>query len=262
MTNLIARVLSVVSVSTLLLACGAEPLVSEQGDTLDGDLEPIDRLERDLGQEGVMDLLQSGQHGEISALLQHYDIGYEVETKAWTDCNKTFPSADRNKWHNVDGEHYYVEGNGRPSRAYKDLPPIAAAPRSDSCQASVGQWGDAENPNNDYDGGHMIGSQLGGYGRRLNLVPQDLNFNRGNWAALENKMAKCGGLPANRVRYYITVGYPNGGAVIPNSFGMQLTNQSSGSGVSLSFSNTDGGGSNGTSEKNRGVTFLTNQGCN
>ena len=43
---------------------------------------------------------------------------------------------------------------------------------------------------------------------------------------------------------------------------MQITNQSSGANVSLSFSNTDGGGSNGTSEKNRGVTFLTSQGCN
>jgi hypothetical protein len=44
--------------------------------------------------------------------------------------------------------------------------------------------------------------------------------------------------------------------------GMQLTNQSSGSSVSLAFTNTDYGGPNGTSEKNRGVTFLTNQGCN
>ncbi len=43
----------------------------------------------------------------------------------------------------------------------------------------VGRWGDAENPSNDYDGGHMIGSQLGGWGGQANLVPQDANFNRG-----------------------------------------------------------------------------------
>ena len=43
---------------------------------------------------------------------------------------------------------------------------------------------------------------------------------------------------------------------------MQINNTSTGASVSLSFTNTDGGGSNGTSEKNRGVTFLTNQGCN
>ena len=141
------------------------------------------------------------------------------------------------------------------------MPPIAAEARSTSCQSSVGQWGDAETPSNDYDGGHLIGSQLGGWGKRANLVPQDANFNRGNWAVLENKMADCAGLPNGRFRYYISVGYSNGTKVVPSSFGMQLTNQSSGSSISLSFSNTDGGGSSGVSEKNRGVTFLTNNGC-
>ncbi|HEY7374876.1 MAG TPA: hypothetical protein VIF57_22125 [Polyangia bacterium] len=50
--------------------------------------------------------------------------------------------------------------------------------------------------------------------------------------------------------------------LIPNNMTMQITNQSSGASVSLSFANTDGGGANGPSEKSRGVTFLTNQGCN
>jgi hypothetical protein len=35
-----------------------------------------------------------------------------------------------------------------------------------------------------------------------------------------------------------------------------------GASVSLSFSNTDGGGSGGPSEKDRGVSFLSGQGCN
>ncbi|WP_368669026.1 DNA/RNA non-specific endonuclease, partial [Corallococcus sp. CA053C] len=35
---------------------------------------------------------------------------------------------------------------------------------SHHAETSVGQWGDAENPSNDYDGGHLIGSQLGGWG--------------------------------------------------------------------------------------------------
>ncbi|WP_441292357.1 DNA/RNA non-specific endonuclease [Sorangium sp. KYC3313] len=108
----------------------------------------------------------------------------------------------------------------------------------------------------------MIGSQLGGWGGRANLVPQEANFNRGNWVALENKMATCGSLPSGRMRYYIGANYPNSSTLIPNNMTMEITNRSTGSSVSMSFANTDGGGSNGTSEKNRGVSWLSSQGCN
>jgi len=224
--------------------------------------QPVDWLEHDLGgPDGVMDLFENNSEEQVRKVLGQYDIGYTRHALI-SDCPQYFPSGDRNTWHSFNGEFYYIEGSGRPYRAYSYLPPIVAEPRSDSCQGNVGQWGDAENPSNDYDGGHLIGSQLGGWGKRANLVPQDLNFNRGNWAVLENKMAKCSVLPAGRIRYYISANYPNGSALIPNTMGMQLTNQSSGSSVSLAFTNTDYGGPNGTSEKNRGVTFLTNQGCN
>ena len=43
---------------------------------------------------------------------------------------------------------------------------------------------------------------------------------------------------------------------------MEIANQSTGSAVSMSFSNVDQGGSNGTNERTRGVTWLTSQGCN
>lgn len=261
MAHVSVRASCAVVCSSLLLACGSAPLDSST-DNRESQEEPLERLERELGREGVKELLRSGDVAEIRALFDHFQIGYEVETKAITDCPQYFPSTDRNKWHTVTGEHYYIDGSGRPSRAYTYLPPVAAEARSTTCQTSVGQWGDAETPSNDYDGGHLIGSQLGGYGRRANLVPQDANFNRGNWAVLENKMADCAGLPNGRFEYYISVGYSNSTKLVPSSFGMEITNQSSGSSVSLSFSNTDGGGSNGTSEKNRGVTFLTNNGCN
>lgn len=39
----------------------------------------------------------------------------------------------------------------------------------------------------------MIGAQLGGWGARANLVPQIANFNRGNWAQMENAVASCAG---------------------------------------------------------------------
>ncbi|WP_437586378.1 DNA/RNA non-specific endonuclease [Sorangium sp. So ce1000] len=226
-----------------------------------GDEEPLDALERDYGgPDGVMDLFENGSEDEVRSALEEYGIGYAVQ-ELISDCPQYFPSGDRNVWHSFDGEFYYIDGSGRPYRAYAYLPPIAAAPRKDTCQGNVGRWGDAENPSNDYDGGHMIGSQLGGWGGRANLVPQDANFNRGNWVGLENKMALCASLPSGRMRYYIGANYPNSSALIPNTMTMEITNRSTGSSVSMSFANTDGGGSNGTSEKNRGVSWLDGQGC-
>ena len=75
-------------------------------------------------------------------------------------------------------------------------------------------------------------------------------------------MAKCAALPNGRLRYYIGANYPNSTTLIPNNLTMQITNQSSGANISLSFDNVDYGGTNGTTQKNSGVTFLTNQGCN
>jgi hypothetical protein len=212
-----------------------------------------------------MDFFQSHSEEEIRQMLAGYGVGYkvhEVSAALISDCVKYFPSGDRNVWHNFDGEYYYIESYGRPNKAYKYLPPIVAAARIDTCQTSIGQWGDAENPNNDYDGGHMIGSQLGGWGGRANIVPQDANFNRGNWAQLENKMALCGSLPSGRIRYYITSSYPNSTTLIPSTMTMELRNQYTGSYVLLSFQNVDYGGTNGTNERIRGTDWLTNQGCN
>lgn len=224
------------------------------------------QIERDFGgPSGLMEFFESHTEEEIRKALEPYGVGYvirgDISPALISDCPKYFPSGDRNIWHNFDGEYFFIDSAGRPNRAYKYLPAIIAAPRIDSCQTSVGQWGDAENPSNDYDGGHLIGSQLGGWGGRANLVPQDANFNRGNWVQLENKMAKCGSLPSGRLRYYIGANYPNSTALIPNTMTMEITNQSTGSSVFMSFSNVDYGGSNGTNERTRGVNWLTSQGC-
>jgi uncharacterized protein YceK len=251
----------------LTAGCG-----SAAGGTDEVDAEVIESLERDFGgPDALMAFFESNSEQQVRAALGAYGMAYVVhhvptDVQPYEDitaCPKYFPTADRTTWHNFNGEHYYIDGSGRPSRAYSYLPPIAAEPRISGCQTDVGHWGDEENPSNDYDGGHMIGSQLGGWGGRANLVPQDANFNRGNWVVLENKVAKCRVLPSGRINYNISVGYSNTTKLVPSSFGMQLTNRSTSASVSLSFTNTDGGGgTNGTNEKDRGVTFLTNQGCN
>ncbi|RKH69468.1 hypothetical protein D7X96_15115 [Corallococcus interemptor] len=254
------RMLNKVSIAVVGLwlgGCGVEDLGGE---------DVAGQLEQDFGgPTGLMDFFDSHTEEEIREALAPYGIGYvahgNVTAELISDCPKLFPSTDRSKWHSFDGEYYFIDSVGRPNRAYKDLPKITAAPRVDSCQTNVGQWGDAENPSNDYDGGHLIGSQLGGWGGRANLVPQDANFNRGNWLQLENKMARCGGLPSGRLRYSIGANYPNSTSLIPNNLTMVITNQSTGSSVSMSFSNVDGGGTNGTTERTRGVNWLSSQGC-
>jgi hypothetical protein len=61
---------------------------------------------------------------------------------------------DRNKWYSFDGEFHYIDASGRPQCPYKYSPPISAAPRNETCDGNVGRWDDAENPSNNYDGGH------------------------------------------------------------------------------------------------------------
>lgn len=246
--------LPVVMLSGLcLVACGAQDLGGE---------EAVRQLEQDFGGPGgLMDFFESHSEDEIRWAMAPYGVGF-ITPAAITECPQFFPASDRNAWHSLNGMYHFIDSSGRPHRAYAYLPPIATAARAETCQTNVGRWGDAADPSNDYDGGHLIGSQLGGWGGRANLIPQDANFNRGNWVVLENKMAKCAVLPDRRMRYYVGANYPDISSIVPNVLIMELRNQATGDSVSLSFLNTDGGGPNGVAEKNRGVSFLTSAGCN
>jgi hypothetical protein len=270
--NRLPHVVALIALSLVALAgCSG----SDDTDTSTPEsTDRITQLEKDHGgPDGLREFFDKSSPEQIQQALALYGIGYVVhpyqaepaddlvQPQLISDCVQFFPSTDRNIWHNFNGEFYFIDTAGRPSRAYADLPPIAAAARITACQTSIGQWGDAENPSNDYDGGHLIGSQLGGWGGRANIVPQDANFNRGNWVQLENAMAGCGSLPAGRMRYSITVGYANTTALVPTTFGMVITNRTTSSSVTMSFTNVDGGGTNGTATRTRGTAFLTSNGC-
>ena len=54
----------------------------------------------------------------------------------------------------------------------------------------------------------MIGFQLGGWGKRLNMVPQNSNFNRGNWKHVEDAAAACKPLGRGQLVYWVEVRYP------------------------------------------------------
>lgn len=223
--------------------------------------DPAQQLEDDFGGPGgLVEFFENHSEDEIRETLATYELGYVIHASI-TDCPQTFPSSFRGTWYSLTGEHYYIDSAGRPSKAYSHLPPISSEIRNESCQASVGQWGDAANPGTDYDGGHLIGSQLGGWGARANLVPQEANFNRGNYAQLENKMARCGGLSSGRMLYSVTVSYPNSTKLIPSTWNVYIQDRTQGDYVSLNFQNTHQGGPNGTSERERGVSFLSANGC-
>lgn len=246
-----------VVVFAAIAACGGTSTPAR-----DPGAEGVDRLEEDHGgPAGLMEFFNTAPESSIEDVLASHDIGF-VRHALLTDCNETFPSADRNAWHSFDGEFYFIEADGRPNRAYKYLPPIVEAPRITSCQTTVGQWGDAENPSNDYDGGHLIGSQLGGYGGRVNLVPQDLNFNRGNWAQIENAAADCDALPDELIFYYVRADYGNSTDLVPATMSLIVENRDTGESVSFEFTNVDAGGPDGTNQRIEAVDFLAAQGCN
>jgi hypothetical protein len=251
-TPSLGRLLSLPALLVLSACGGVDP-------TPDLDVEDFG------GPNGLMQFFEDHTDEEIRQTLASYGVGYRVHgtdtAELISDCPKFLPSADRTMWHNFDGEHYYIDDSGRPSLAYKDLPPVVAAPRLESCQTAIGQWGDVENPKNDYDGGHLIGSQLGGWGGRANIVPQNANFNRGNWAQIENKMAGCGKLPSGQLRYSIRAEYPNSSALVPSALAMEITNQSTNDSIILSFQNVDSGGKSGKIERKKAVAWLSDQGC-
>jgi hypothetical protein len=177
------------------------------------------------------------------------------------ECPKRFGASARSRWHDISGERYYVDSFGRPARAETRLPPIETDERNPSCQLRVGKWGDDEDAENDYDGGHLIGSQLGGWGARANMVPQNDNFNRGNWAQLENCLARCTSVERRRFTYLVEVHYPDASTLIPDAMKMNITDTEHGEVLSLKFENADGGGANGNDERKRGVDWLHARGC-
>jgi len=93
-------------------------------------------------------------------------------------------------------------------------------------------------------------------------VPQDANFNRGNWAQIENKMAKCSGLPSGRLMYKASAGYSNSSNLVPSTMGLFIKDMVQGDSISKTFSNVDYGGSNGTTYRTQVVSYLSAQGCN
>ena len=104
----------------------------------------------------------------------------------------------------------------------------------------------------------MIAASLGGWGKRANLVPQDSNFNQGNWNQIEQQTAKCTGLSSQRIFYQVTLGYPNSSTLIQSTFSLYLEDRVQGDSISRTLQNVDLGG---TSNRQAMTNFLIANGC-
>lgn len=227
------------------------------------------------GVDGLTRLLRTASDADLEATFAQYGMAFEVIDRdaaeeaaaagpeAFRDitaCPQLFPSSDRTKWFRLVGtggpEDHYIDSRGRPATAFKSLGPVTTAPRQTTCQTNVGNWG---SPASSYDGGHLIGSQLGGWGGRANLVPQHYNFNRGNWLRIENQMATCGRLGSGAVEYHVDVDYPSSSALVPSQFHADV--KIGGVWKSADFTNASSGGSNGTSQATSLVSWLQSKGC-
>ena len=177
-------------------------------------------------------------------------------------CPPVFPASVRATWQDISGERYRIDASGRPEQAIALLPPIGADARDEGCQGDVGRWGDALPGDDDYDGGHLIGAQLGGWGGRANMVPQIANFNRGNWLQMENAVASCAGeLEDGQLRYTVTVAYDDVDTLVPSTMQMALDDLETEQSITLVFANAVQGGPDGTATRERGVQWLRDLGC-
>jgi DNA/RNA non-specific endonuclease len=176
-------------------------------------------------------------------------------------CPEVFGEELRQRWYVIGGQEYWLDEEGRPARARAWLPPVVADDERDAgCQRQVGQWGDATG-RGDYDGGHLIGYQLGGWGARANLVPQEANFNRGNWAQVESALASCDELYERQLELLVEVEYASDDGLVPAAMVMTMTDTATGQSIALPFANERGGGSDGEALRREGVAWLRALGC-
>lgn len=237
----------------LLFSCSQPPTPVVAAD-------PYDRLIAEVGGEAnLSDLTLNMTPEQAAAFFQQRGMGFNnhdgMQAQLADGCPRRFSGSDLNTWHYLNGGYYYIDGYGRPRSAYRYVPPIAAAVRDTTCQSFVGNL---DNPEG-YDGGHLVGSQLGGWGRRANMAPQNANFNRGNWVQIENQAAKCTRLATKSLTYLARVGYPNSTTNTPSTWTIEL--KLNGEVFTRTFDNVAYGGPNGTTYRQQTVNWLIRKGC-
>jgi hypothetical protein len=105
-----------------------------------------------------------------------------------SQCIPFYAKPDSDHTYFYPTQTVYIDPLGRPGYAQWMATPAAVltpTPRT-ACQTLVGKWGLPDD-----DGGHLIPAALSGWGYRANMVPENLNLNRGAWRTVESVPAFC-----------------------------------------------------------------------
>ena len=130
-----------------------------------------------------------------------------------------------------NGHEYVTDSVGRTNRVTGELT-LTDAPRT-AHQTEVGRMGLPGD-----EGGHLIGSRFSGTPEGVNLTPQNMNLNRGNWKKMENEWDRAL-QDGKKVAVDIRVVYPSGNSFRPDRFEVKYTID--GRSYQKFFSNRPGG---------------------
>lgn len=141
-------------------------------------------------------------------------------------CAKRFSLSLRIRTHWVGQHQNSIDYVGRPNNGIALIPPFSAEARDTKCQSWVGNLGNNEmgivrtSSNRDvtYDGGHLTPTSIGGWKRRINLVPQNTQLNQDALSQLDAVMAKCVSFLPRTFIFQTRAFYPNSTTNIPSSF--------------------------------------------
>ena len=192
----------------------------------------------------------------------------ELDTQApknpfWDSCPKyqtKFAGKARQAKNKID---YQFDDQGRSSYAVLNLNKNRANGPRKACQTKTGNLfkkAGTDSRQRDYQGGHLIGSQLGGWGGRVNLAPQakGLNQQGGNWAKIENRAALCE--KRDGIQMSVRLSYPTNNTVIPQSWEVKFIKEL-GNDVVAIFDNKGDGGPGADGKREDVIDWLKDNGC-
>lgn len=120
-----------------------------------------------------------------------------------------------------------IDSVGRPWKSWVDwslFDNLPSASKDGDCSALIGNWGYGDD-----QGGHLVASRLGGYGKRANIAPQNGNLNQGRWnSSVEEGAKTCENNRLSRAGlYFVDVTYQNSSTIRPSQYRAFLTVNSS-----------------------------------
>lgn len=259
--NRLIKICLVKMISVSLLLCSCD--LKKQGNDSGISNTPLGKMANDLnGQSNLDEFLfdHVTRTNTLKAKLGEHGIGLDSSTrmsdKDASECDQFLPVQDRNKIHlSLLKKHrmiIYVDAAGRPAYAAKLFPAGAKGntkSRKPYCQRKIGNLFNNKKPNSNYVGGHMIADSLGGFGGRINIVPQQSRFNNKEWKKSEHAVSKCL-KRKNDVLMSTTILYNSQRGVVPEEFVLSVKVSDHNTGrvkgvLQEKFENVKGGGQNG-----------------